>query len=85
MSTSSDSAVVSSVLRWIPIRSLGARHRARVLAHLLAEADAAGQVDWRVSVDATIARAHQHGTNTTRPEQDTGGPLELQESTPRGV
>lgn len=57
----------------------------RVLAHLLAEADAAGEVDWRVSVDATIARAHQHGTNTTRPEQDTGGPLELQESTPRGV
>ena len=45
----------------------------QVLARLLAEADAAGQVDWRVSVDATIARAHQHGTNTTRPDQDTGG------------
>ena len=36
MPASSDSAAVSSVLRWIPIRSLGARHRARVLAHLLA-------------------------------------------------
>ena len=55
-----------------------------MLAHLLAEADAAGQVDWRVSVDATIARAHQHGTNTTRPEQDTGGHIELQESAPGG-
>ena len=26
-----------------------------------------------VSVDATINRAHQHATNTTRPDQDTGG------------
>jgi len=39
-----------------------------------------GQVDWTVSVDATINRAHQHATNTTRPEQDTGGTVELQES-----
>jgi transposase len=45
----------------------------RVLARILAEADAAGMVDWAVSVDATITRAHQHATNTTRPEQDTGG------------
>ncbi|WP_369796667.1 IS5 family transposase [Cellulomonas sp. URHE0023] len=44
----------------------------RVLAQLLAEADAAGQIDWTVSVDSTINRAHQHATNTTRPEQDTG-------------
>jgi transposase len=44
----------------------------RVLGRLLAEADAAGKVDWRVSVAATITRAHQHATNTTRPEQDTG-------------
>lgn len=36
MPASSDSAAVSSVLRWIPIRSLSARHRTRVLAHLLA-------------------------------------------------
>ena len=40
MPASSDSAAVSSVLRWIPIRSLSARHRARVLAHLLALAPA---------------------------------------------
>ncbi|MCG7415433.1 MULTISPECIES: IS5 family transposase [Microbacterium] len=44
----------------------------RVLTQILAEADAAGKIDWAVSIDATIARAHQHATNTTRPEQDTG-------------
>lgn len=52
----------------------------RVLTQILAEADAAGKIDWVVSVDATIARAHQHATNTTRPEQDTGGRTESQES-----
>lgn len=40
-----------------------------VLAQLLA--DGAGLVDWNVSVDGTINRAHQHATDTTRPEQDT--------------
>jgi transposase len=48
----------------------------RVLKRVLAEADAAEKIDWAVSVDATIARAHQHATNTTRPEQDTGGGIE---------
>ena len=57
----------------------------RVLGRLLAEADAAGQVDWKVSVDATIARAHQYGTNTTRPDQDTGGKVESQESADQRV
>ena len=51
----------------------------RVLTQILAEADAQGKIEWGVSVDATIARAHQHATNTKRPEQDTGGLLELQE------
>jgi transposase len=41
-----------------------------VLARLLAAADEAGIIDWSVSVDSTIARAHQHATNITR---DTGG------------
>ena len=44
----------------------------RVLQALLSQADAAGLIDWDVSVDATIARAYQHATNTTRPDQDTG-------------
>jgi transposase len=52
----------------------------KVLAALLARADAEGKIDWTVSVDATINRAHQHATNTTRPEQDTGGDGESHES-----
>ncbi|MGO1791656.1 MAG: IS5 family transposase [Micrococcaceae bacterium] len=44
----------------------------RVLAQILADADAAGDIDWNISVDGTINRAHQHATNTRRPEQDTG-------------
>jgi len=55
----------------------------KVLAELLAQADAAGKLDWTVSVDATINRAHQHATNTRRPEQDTGGSVELHESAVR--
>jgi hypothetical protein len=43
-----------------------------VLAGLLAQADAEGKIDWTMSVDAALNRAHQHGTNTTRPEQGTG-------------
>jgi hypothetical protein len=52
----------------------------RVLAELLADADAAGLIDWQVSVDSTVTRAHQHGTNLPRAQQVTGGPTELQES-----
>ncbi len=32
----------------------------RILTALQAEADAAGELDWTVSVDSTIVRAHQH-------------------------
>ena len=74
--------------RFGPWQTVWKRHRRyagdgtwdRVLARILADADAAGKIDWAVSVDATIARAHQHATNTTRPEQDTGGTIESQES-----
>ena len=59
----------------------------RVLAEVLADADAAGLVDWKVSADSSVVRAHQHGTNTTRPSgpasytgatgaQGTGGEIE---------
>ena len=51
-----------------------------VLAALTAQADAAGQLDWSVAVDSTIARAHQHATNIARP---TGGWVELQQSATR--
>lgn len=46
----------------------------RVLAALTAHADRIGAVDWSMSVDSTIARAHQHATNITR---TTGGFVEL--------
>jgi transposase len=53
-----------------------------VLGRLLAAADAAGMVDWSVSVDSTIARAHQHATNITR---NTGGSVELHDSGARAA
>ena len=53
-----------------------------VLERLTAAADAAGLVDWSVSVDSTITRAHQHATNITRV---TGGWIELQESADRAA
>ena len=37
-----------------------------VLQRLLTAADAVGEIDWAVSVDSTISRAHQHATNITR-------------------
>ncbi|GAB3870004.1 hypothetical protein GCM10028801_46500 [Nocardioides maradonensis] len=44
----------------------------RIHAQLVAEADAADEVDWTVSVDATINRAHQHATNRSRVERPAG-------------
>lgn len=71
-----------------PWQTLWKRHRRysadgtwdQVLAELLADADAAGIVDWAVSIDSTITRVHQHGATLTR---DTGGEIELQESADR--
>jgi transposase len=40
----------------------------KIHARLIAEADAAGEVDWTVSVDSTINRAHQHATTLARTE-----------------
>ena len=44
----------------------------KIHARLLVEADAAEQIDWMVSVDATINRAHQHASNMPRVEQPAG-------------
>jgi len=44
----------------------------KIHARLVAEADAAGGVDWSVSVDSTINRAHQHATNMSRVERPAG-------------
>ena len=63
----------------------------KVHARLVAEAAAAGEVDWALSVDSTINRAHQHATTFARaegpagrrPRGDTGGMVELQEPADR--
>jgi len=44
----------------------------KIHARLVAEADAAGKVDWSVSVDSTINRAHQHATTLSRLEEPAG-------------
>ena len=48
-----------------------------VLTRLLAQADAAGDIDWAVSIDSTINRTHQHAATLPR---TTGGGHESQES-----
>jgi transposase len=57
-----------------------------VLAILQAEADAAGEIDWRISVDSTSSRVHQHGATALRSSEEpmsyTGGRSELQETAP---
>ena len=57
----------------------------QILAALLVKADDAGQVDWQISIDSTVARVHQHGSNITREvaavlPSHTGGRIELQET-----
>jgi transposase len=51
-----------------------------VLAVLHAEADAAGEIDWRVSVDSSSSRVHHHGATAQRssegPSSHTGGEVE---------
>jgi transposase len=44
----------------------------KIHARLVAEADAAGAVEWTVSVDSTINRAHQHATTLSRVEVPAG-------------
>ena len=60
----------------------------QILAALLVKADDAGQLDWQLSIDSTVSRVHQHGSNMTREAvvilpSHTGGPVELQETAGR--
>ena len=52
----------------------------KVLKALQVQADARGQIDWRLSVDSTSARVHQHGATASRPvtgtTSHTGGTTE---------
>jgi transposase len=59
----------------------------RLLAAVQSDADAAGELDWSVSVDSSVIRAHQHSAtakrfpeNSASPRGVTGGGVELQES-----
>ena len=56
----------------------------RVLSAVLADADAAGELDWNVSVDSSIMRVHQHGASAARsaapPGSHTGGSRESQQT-----
>jgi transposase len=57
----------------------------RIHAQLLAQADAAAQIDWQLSIDSTISRVHQHGATLAREAvvplpSHTGGRAELQET-----
>lgn len=63
--------------RFGPWKTVYERHRLwsadgtwdRLLRQVQAEADAAGEIDWDISVDSTIVRAHQHaaGARTEPP------------------
>ena len=43
----------------------------RVFIALMAQADARGELDWIVSVDSTIVRAHQHAAGARKKGQGT--------------
>ena len=79
--------------RYGPWRAVWRRHSQlssrgvwdQILVRLLAQADAAGELHWRVSVDSTTARVHQHAATLSRQvaprlPSHTGGRSELQGS-----
>ena len=43
----------------------------KILLAMQTEADAAGEIDWNVSVDSTVARVHQHGATAARSKLTT--------------
>lgn len=60
----------------------------RILTAVLADADAAGEIDWQLSIDSTVSRVHQHGASMSREvvvdlPSHTGGRTELQETARR--
>ncbi|MGW1291792.1 IS5 family transposase [Streptomyces sp. NPDC002533] len=46
---------------------------ARVLSGLQAKADADGVIEWEISVDSTVCRAHQHATGARKKAPDPDG------------
>jgi hypothetical protein len=56
---------------------VGGRDVGSVLAAVQVDADAGGDLDWRVSVDSTITRAPQHAARSVcSPSSHTGGSVE---------
>ena len=60
----------------------------QILRELQGHAHAVGELEWTVSVDSTIARAHQHAAGARRSSVGagasvTGGTIELQDSLAR--
>ena len=53
----------------------------KLLSALQVQADGRGEIDWKVSVDSTSVRVHQHGATAARvqggPSSHTGGWVEL--------
>ncbi len=49
-----------------------------ILAELQGQAHAVAELEWTVSVDSTVARAHQHAAGARR--HHTGGSIESQDS-----
>jgi transposase len=54
----------------------------RILTQLQAEADAKGLITWDVSVDSTIARAHQHAAGARKKGTCSGINREESRSSP---
>jgi hypothetical protein len=69
--------------RFGPWKTVYERHRQwsadvtweRLLQQVQAAADAAGQIDWDMSIDSTVVRAHQHaaGARTDPPPASSKG------------
>ncbi|WP_328436265.1 IS5 family transposase [Streptomyces sp. NBC_00444] len=67
--------------RFGPWKTVYERHRLwsadgtweHLLQQVQAAADAAGEIDWDISVDSTIVRAHQHAAGAHRPAPGTKG------------
>ena len=79
----------AATARWQTVYGLFRRWQrdgtwARILTGLQARADAAGLITWDVSVDSTIARAHQHAAGARRDgdRPDGSHPAESRTSPP---
>ncbi|ALO13500.1 Transposase [Streptomyces venezuelae] len=67
--------------RFGPWKTVYERHRLwsadgtwkRLLQQVQASADAAGEIDWDISVDSTIVRAHQHAAGARADARPKGG------------